>query len=116
MERMERSKYPEDEDGARIAAVGWKGFERTTPFIEDNDPDMETHDMKFDQMIKCMSLTRHKPRAMCILTMYGQGFKQGSARAKVYHNAFRRATVPRKLGKYFLRYGQICEIIFGKLN
>ena len=64
MERMERSKYPEDEDGDRFAAVGWKGFERTTPFIEDNDPDMETHDMKFDQMIKLMSLTRHKPKAI----------------------------------------------------
>ena len=44
-----------------------------------------------------MSLTRHKPKAMDILTMYGQGFKQGSARAKVYHNAFRRATVRGRL-------------------
>ena len=53
VDKMSKVQYHDADPDDGFAAVGWKGFERNAPLIEDNDPDVDTHDMKFDQMIKC---------------------------------------------------------------
>jgi hypothetical protein len=66
-------------------------FKREKPMIADADPDLDSHDLKFDSMIACYSVGTKKPRDIDKLYMYASGFKDGTTRRKVYDNAFRRA-------------------------
>jgi hypothetical protein len=80
----------------KFQAISHLDFKKAIPTIQDNDPDLDGHDLKFDSMIECYAFGGKKPREIDRLNMYSSGFKEGSTRENVYDNAVRKAIKKRE--------------------
>ena len=73
-----------------------KSFYDTYPTIEDNDPDLDTYDLLFENMIATMSYGGRPPRKIDKLHMYRRGFRDGSVRKGVYEHEMRKAVLAQR--------------------
>ena len=76
----------------KLQAITSLEFKRTPPTIRDDDPDLDRYDQEFDTAVACYAFGGRKVREVDKLHLYGNGFKEGSTRRKVFDNSLRRAT------------------------
>ena len=70
-----------------------KSFYDNIPTIDDNDPDIETYNLMFANMVATYSYAGKKPKPVNVLHWYKKGFKEGSIRRQVYDYAMRIAVI-----------------------
>ena len=61
------------------------------PSIRDDDPDLDRHDLAFENNCACYAYGGRKLRGVDRLRLYGNSFKEGSTRRKVFDIALRIA-------------------------
>eukprot|EP00973_Karenia_brevis_P034489 4756632-Karenia_brevis.AAC.1 len=101
---MQRTAARDEEDdhdkgggSDKFQAISGLDFKRNLPKIEDTDPDLDRYDLAFDSAIACHSFGSKKIRDIDKLHVYGQGFKEGSTRRRVFENYIRRANREERL-------------------
>ena len=75
----------------KLQAITSLEFKRPPPTIQDTDPDLDKYDMLFENAVTCYAFGGRKVRDVDKLYLYGNGFKEGSTRRKVFDNALRAA-------------------------
>jgi len=65
--------------------------------IDDLDPDLDSHDLRFENRLACNHFGKDKVGANDKLHMYGNTFKEGGTRAAVFENAIRQAQTDGRL-------------------
>eukprot|EP00973_Karenia_brevis_P067362 9369675-Karenia_brevis.AAC.1 len=93
---MQRTAKDDDDDqdkggsSDKFQTIAGLDFKRNLPKIEDTDPDLDRYTLAFDSAIACHSFGTRKIREIDKLHVYGQGFKEGSTRRRVFDNYIRR--------------------------
>ena len=81
----------------RFQTISGLDFKRPSPSIKDDDPDLDSHDRAFENMVACYAFGRKKLRDVDKLHMYAGSFKEGTTRRKVFDNALRKATTKGRI-------------------
>ncbi len=98
-------KKDDDDDGEpvyrsdKVQAISGLEFKRDPPKIRDDDPDLDKYDLAFDNAVACYAFGGRTVRDIDKLHMYGNGFKDGSTRRKVFENCLRAANAAGRLPK-----------------
>ena len=74
-EKLEAKGKDDEGSHDRFQAITSSSFaKRAPPVIRDDDPDLDRHDLEFDNLIACNTYGKTKPRDIDILHWYGNGF------------------------------------------